>query len=154
MMFRDIAIGQPVETPTGANDSALFAEPDERCWRDAQSSQIVWSNHFLFLQEVEDAVSLFHSNSIQNVGTYQQMPTFCIYANPYRANPTNSPPYKKQTPGATRAERPTPNPQSPLYSTTTRSVPLLPKTSGEYISSAFVGGTINVPGVVARATYV
>jgi hypothetical protein len=37
------------------------------------------------------------------------------------------------------------------YSTTTRSVPLRPKTSGEYISSALAGGTMNSPGVVARA---
>ncbi len=38
-----------------------------------------------------------------------------------------------------------------LYSTTTQSLPLLPNTSGEYISSALAGGTTNVPGVVARA---
>jgi hypothetical protein len=38
-----------------------------------------------------------------------------------------------------------------LYSTITQSLPLLPKTSGEYISSALAGGTINVPGMVARA---
>ncbi len=37
------------------------------------------------------------------------------------------------------------------HSTTTRSVPLRPKTSGEYISSALAGGTMKVPGVVARA---
>ena len=36
-------------------------------------------------------------------------------------------------------------------STTTQSLPLRPKTSGEYISSAFAGGTMKVPGVVARA---
>jgi hypothetical protein len=39
------------------------------------------------------------------------------------------------------------------YSTTTRSVAPRPKVSGWYISSAFVGGTTNEPGVVARATY-
>ena len=39
------------------------------------------------------------------------------------------------------------------YSTITQSLPLRPKTSGEYISSALAGGTTNVPGVVARATY-
>ena len=33
----------------------------------------------------------------------------------------------------------------------TRSVPPLPKTSGEYISSALAGGAMNSPGVVARA---
>jgi len=38
------------------------------------------------------------------------------------------------------------------YSTITTSLPLRPKTSGEYISSALAGGTMNVPGVVARAT--
>jgi hypothetical protein len=36
------------------------------------------------------------------------------------------------------------------YSITTRSLPLRPNTSGEYISSALAGGTTNVPGVVAR----
>src|SRR5882672_7966410 len=39
------------------------------------------------------------------------------------------------------------------YSITTRSVAPRPKVSGWYISSAFVGGTTNTPGVVARATY-
>jgi hypothetical protein len=39
------------------------------------------------------------------------------------------------------------------YSTITRSVAPRPKVSGLYISSAFVGGTTNTPGVVARATY-
>ena len=34
---------------------------------------------------------------------------------------------------------------------TTLSVPPRPNVSGEYISSAFTGGTTNVPGVVARA---
>ena len=34
----------------------------------------------------------------------------------------------------------------------TQSLALRPKTSGEYISSAFAGGTTNVPGVVALAT--
>ena len=38
------------------------------------------------------------------------------------------------------------------YSTTTMSVPPRPKVSGAYISSAFGGGTTNVPGVVARAS--
>ena len=38
------------------------------------------------------------------------------------------------------------------YSTTTMSVAPRPKVSGLYISSAFVGGTTNRPGVVARAT--
>jgi hypothetical protein len=38
------------------------------------------------------------------------------------------------------------------YSTTTRSDAERPNVSGMYISSAFVGGTMNVPGVVARAT--
>jgi hypothetical protein len=38
-----------------------------------------------------------------------------------------------------------------FYFTTTQSLPLLPKTSGEYISSALAGGTMKVPGVVARA---
>jgi hypothetical protein len=35
--------------------------------------------------------------------------------------------------------------------TITQSLPLRPKTSGEYISSALAGGTMKVPGVVARA---
>ena len=35
-----------------------------------------------------------------------------------------------------------------------RSVPVRPKTSGEYISSALAGGTTNSPGVVAVASYV
>lgn len=39
------------------------------------------------------------------------------------------------------------------YSTTTRSVPLRPKVSGWYISSALAGGTTKLPGVVARAMY-
>jgi hypothetical protein len=39
------------------------------------------------------------------------------------------------------------------YSTITQSLLLRPKTSGEYISSTLAGGTTNVPGVVARATY-
>ena len=39
------------------------------------------------------------------------------------------------------------------YSTITRSVPPRPNVSGMYISSARGGGTTNVPGVVARATY-
>jgi hypothetical protein len=39
------------------------------------------------------------------------------------------------------------------YSTTTNSVPDRPNVSGAYISSAFVGGTMNSPGVVARITY-
>ncbi len=39
------------------------------------------------------------------------------------------------------------------YSTITQSLLLRPKTSGEYISSALVGGTTKIPGVVARATY-
>jgi hypothetical protein len=38
------------------------------------------------------------------------------------------------------------------YSTFTKSVPVRPKVSGWYISSAFAGGTTNCPGVVARAT--
>ncbi len=38
------------------------------------------------------------------------------------------------------------------YSTISQSLPLRPKTSGEYISSALAGGTTKVPGVVARAT--
>ena len=38
------------------------------------------------------------------------------------------------------------------YSTITRSLAPRPKVSGMYISSALVGGTTNVPGVVARAT--
>jgi hypothetical protein len=46
-----------------------------------------------------------------------------------------------------RSGRPT-----PLYSTITQSLLPRPKTSGEYISSALVGGTTNLPGVVARAT--
>lgn len=41
-----------------------------------------------------------------------------------------------------------------VYSTITQSLLPRPKTSGEYISSALAGGTMNVPGVVARATYV
>ena len=41
---------------------------------------------------------------------------------------------------------------APAISTITRSVPPRPKVSGWYISSAFGGGTTNVPGVVARAT--
>ncbi len=41
---------------------------------------------------------------------------------------------------------------SGLYSTIIQSLPLRPKTSGEYISSALAGGTTKVPGVVARAT--
>ena len=45
-----------------------------------------------------------------------------------------------------------PPPQTAGYSTITRSVPPRPKVSGWYISSAFGGGTTNVPGVVARAT--
>src|SRR5262249_26010481 len=43
--------------------------------------------------------------------------------------------------------------EAPLHSTTTLSPPLRPNVSGLYISSALVGGTTNVPGVVARATY-
>lgn len=39
------------------------------------------------------------------------------------------------------------------YSIITKSLALRPKTSGEYISSALVGGTTNSPGVVARAMY-
>ena len=39
------------------------------------------------------------------------------------------------------------------YSTISRSVEVRPNVSGEYISSARVGGTTNEPGVVARATY-
>jgi len=39
------------------------------------------------------------------------------------------------------------------YSTITRSLGPRPKVSGWYISSAFGGGTTNVPGVVARAMY-
>lgn len=38
------------------------------------------------------------------------------------------------------------------YCTTSRSLPARPKVSGWYISSALVGGTTKVPGVVARAT--
>ena len=38
------------------------------------------------------------------------------------------------------------------YSTTTLSDAERPKVSGEYISSALVGGTTKWPGVVARAT--
>ena len=38
------------------------------------------------------------------------------------------------------------------YSTITRSLPPRPNVSGMYISSAFVGGTTKLPGVVARAT--
>lgn len=41
-----------------------------------------------------------------------------------------------------------------LYSTITTALPLRPKTSGEYISSALAGGTMNRPGVVALAMYV
>ena len=37
------------------------------------------------------------------------------------------------------------------YLIITQSLLLRPNTSGEYISSALVGGTTNVPGVVARA---
>jgi hypothetical protein len=37
------------------------------------------------------------------------------------------------------------------YSTTTTTLSARPKVSGEYISSAFVGGTTKRPGVVARA---
>ena len=37
------------------------------------------------------------------------------------------------------------------HSTITRSLPLRPNTSGVYISSALAGGTMNSPGVVARA---
>ncbi len=40
---------------------------------------------------------------------------------------------------------------APAYFTVTESLPLRPKTSGEYISSALAGGTMNMPGVVARA---
>jgi len=39
------------------------------------------------------------------------------------------------------------------YSTITRSLALRPNVSGMYISSALVGGTTKVPGVVGRATY-
>jgi hypothetical protein len=35
--------------------------------------------------------------------------------------------------------------------TTNRMEPLWPKTSGRYMSSAWAGATMNVPGVVARA---
>jgi hypothetical protein len=38
------------------------------------------------------------------------------------------------------------------YSTITTSLALRPNTSGEYISSAFAGGTTKRPGTVARAT--
>ena len=38
------------------------------------------------------------------------------------------------------------------YSTFTKSVPVRPKVSGWYISSALAGGTTNWPGVVARVT--
>ena len=38
------------------------------------------------------------------------------------------------------------------HSTTTRSLAERPKISGWYISSAFVGGTTKLPGVVARVT--
>ncbi len=38
-----------------------------------------------------------------------------------------------------------------LSFTTTKSLPLLPNTSGEYNSSALAGGATNVPGVAARA---
>jgi hypothetical protein len=40
-----------------------------------------------------------------------------------------------------------------IYSTFTKSVPVRPKVSGWYISSALAGGATKVPGVVARATY-
>src|SRR5687768_2858654 len=40
------------------------------------------------------------------------------------------------------------------YSTMTRSLAARPNVSGKYISSALVGGTTKLPGVVARATYV
>ena len=40
----------------------------------------------------------------------------------------------------------------PFYSTRTRSLPLRPNVSGEYISSALAGGTTKFPGVVARQT--
>ena len=43
---------------------------------------------------------------------------------------------------------------SPSHSMRTRSVGPRPKVSGAYISSALVGGTMNRPGVVARAKYV
>lgn len=39
-----------------------------------------------------------------------------------------------------------------VYSTLTKSVPVRPKVSGAYISSALAGGTTNCPGVVARVT--
>ena len=42
--------------------------------------------------------------------------------------------------------------EQPHYSTITRSLALLPKVSGWYISSALAGGTTKLPGVVARAT--
>ncbi len=42
--------------------------------------------------------------------------------------------------------------QGEHYSTTTTSPLPRPNVSGWYISSAFVGGTTNRPGVVARAT--
>jgi hypothetical protein len=48
-----------------------------------------------------------------------------------------------------RLSRPPPH---VAYWTMTRSVEPRPKVSGAYISSAFGGGTTNVPGVVARAT--
>lgn len=41
--------------------------------------------------------------------------------------------------------------RSTAHSTITRSLPLRPKVSGAYISSALAGGTTNTPGVVARA---
>jgi hypothetical protein len=44
--------------------------------------------------------------------------------------------------------------RAPGISTITRSVFPRPKVSGVYISSARAGGTMNSPGVVARATYV
>ena len=44
--------------------------------------------------------------------------------------------------------------RTPGISTITRSVLPRPKVSGVYISSARAGGTMNSPGVVARATYV
>src|SRR5438105_950646 len=40
-----------------------------------------------------------------------------------------------------------------LYWMRTRSVAVRPKFSGEYISSALAGGTMNSPGVVDRQTY-
>ena len=46
----------------------------------------------------------------------------------------------------------TPGERSLSYSTITQSLAPRPKTSGEYISSALVGGAMKRPGVVARAT--